>query len=350
VSSAETISPSRPVEHRSESPSQATCTEDLVTVILSAVIIVGTFTDAWAHFNLLGELQEEGFFTPWHGLLYSGYAATAGWVVWLAFRRRRPGGRWWLDAWPVGYRLGAIGAAIFLVAGNADMVWHTVFGIEQSIEALVSPSHLALSAGGALLLTSPTRSWWAAGGGGLRSLTGIISLGFGTFAVAVFLLYVSAFDLVAPVRSHGGAQDTPDYYFAALGVASYLVTSAAIVLPLILSHRRRPTFGVTTALVTPLALFPAVVHEFPHTRTIGAALLVDWILIRLDRVRGIEAPHRLPIAGVTVAVVLTVAHLIALQFSDGIQWPVELWTGAITVAAAAGGLLGVLATQPAKIR
>src|SRR5712691_7046633 len=36
--------------------------------------MVGLFVDGWAHSNLA---QLETFFTPWHALLYSGFAAAA---------------------------------------------------------------------------------------------------------------------------------------------------------------------------------------------------------------------------------------------------------------------------------
>lgn len=45
----------------------------LVTVLLATWLIGGVFVDGWAHNNLA---KLETFFTPWHALLYSGFAAT----------------------------------------------------------------------------------------------------------------------------------------------------------------------------------------------------------------------------------------------------------------------------------
>jgi hypothetical protein len=167
MSTSETVagqSPADPPVVSTElAPELASPTEDLVTVVLGSWIILGAATDGWAHLNTLSGLQEDGFFTPWHALLYSGFTATAGWTVWLAYRRRHRARRWWVDGWPAGYRLGALGMVIFLVAGIADMAWHEVLGIETSIDALLSPSHLLLCVGSVLLLTSPARSWWASG-------------------------------------------------------------------------------------------------------------------------------------------------------------------------------------------
>ena len=85
--------------------------EELITVGLSAWLIVGLFVDGWAHNND----KPESFFTPWHGLFYSGFTATA---LWLLSRYRRHG------SIPVGYGLGFLGLALFAAGGVADMVWH----------------------------------------------------------------------------------------------------------------------------------------------------------------------------------------------------------------------------------
>lgn len=60
-------------------------------VALSAWLLVGLFVDGWAHVNLR---SLESFFTPWHGLFYSGFFAVAAlidrthrqWTVRRAFR------------------------------------------------------------------------------------------------------------------------------------------------------------------------------------------------------------------------------------------------------------------------
>jgi hypothetical protein len=330
----------------------ATPTEDLVTAILGSLMILGAATDGWAHLNKLSDIQAEGFFTPYHGLLYSGFAATAGWTFWLAYRRRHDHPRWWVDGWPAGYRIGALGVMIFFVAGFLDMIWHTVFGVEASIRALLSPSHLLLTTGSALLLTSPLRSWWAAGDGGRRAFAGAVSLGLGTTAIAVFVSYATAWDEIQPVLPYGEELGSALHTAAEHGVGSYLVATALVVVPLLMSHRRRATWGVGTAVVAWVALFPVFTHEFARPQSsaafaaIGAAAIADWILVQLDRRRGMDAPLRLPIAGAVFAGLVVAAHLAALHLDRGIQWPPELWTGTIFSAAGVGALLGGLAAPP----
>jgi len=340
--------PTRPAE-------LATITEDLLTVVFGACLIAGVFADGWAHNNILADVQADGFFTAWHGLLYSGFAATAAWTFWLAYRRRDRTPRWWVDGWPAGYRLGALGVVIFLTGGLGDMVWHTVFGIEASIDALLSPSHLLLVVGATLLLSSPMRSWWAAGGGGPRAATGVAATALATTAASIFLLYASAFGSIAPVLPYDGIEGTMGHLHAALGLASYLVTTALLLVPLLWIHRRRTTPGAATALVAIVAMFPVVTREFPQPQTLAAlaaiagAAVADWAIVQLDRTRGMDAPLRLPIAGAVFAALVWASHLLALHLHSGIQWPVELWTGTVLSTALVGVVLGGLAARLYRI-
>src|SRR5262249_35561254 len=146
---------------------QATRREDVIGVLFGLALVGGVLSDAWAHTNLLSTL--ESFFTPWHALLYTGFAGTAAWTWWLAFRHRGGDAEWWASAWPAGYKVGAIGQIVFPVGGPGDMFWHQIFGFETSLRIAMSTSHMLLSIGGGLLLTSQLRSWWASGEGGLRA-------------------------------------------------------------------------------------------------------------------------------------------------------------------------------------
>lgn len=74
-----------------------TARQDLVTTATGLWLVLGLFTDGWAHVNLPGL---ESFFTPWHAVLYSGFGATAAWIALLGWRNRRsPGGRL-TSVWP----------------------------------------------------------------------------------------------------------------------------------------------------------------------------------------------------------------------------------------------------------
>ena len=99
----------------------------------------------------------DSFFTPWHGLLYSGFALTGLTLAALFLWNLRRGDTW-RRALPVGQHLTLLGAALFLLGGAFDLLWHTLFGIEATVDALLSPSHLLLAIAGALTVTGPLRA------------------------------------------------------------------------------------------------------------------------------------------------------------------------------------------------
>src|SRR5260370_41898454 len=74
--------------------------------------------------------------------------------------RNRARGVSFLEAIPAGYGLSLLGAGVFAVSGLADLAWHLLFGLERSVEALLSPTHIGLALGGGLVATGPLRAAW----------------------------------------------------------------------------------------------------------------------------------------------------------------------------------------------
>lgn len=129
---------------------------DWIITALACWTVGGIFLDGWAHDH---DKVDTSFFTVWHALLYSGYLAlTAVLVAALVLNHRA--GYSWQKALPAGYNLALIGALIFGLGGLGDMVWHTVLGIEVNTEALLSPTHLTLALGIALIASAPLRAAW----------------------------------------------------------------------------------------------------------------------------------------------------------------------------------------------
>ncbi len=323
--------------------------EDLITVICGATLIFGVLTDAWAHTNRRSTL--ESFFTPWHALLYTGYAVLGAWTVWLAYRRRHDVAVWWRDGWPAGYRIGALGVVVFGLGGAADMTWHSIFGIESGLEIALSPSHLLVDLGGVLLLSSPLRSWWAAGADRARAFTGVTSLSLSLVMLSVLLLSYTPLTQAAATNTYRAGRDSLEHLSAVVAVQGYLFATVMFVVPLLLCHRRRATPGLATALVGGLSLFTVLQYQFRSPQWIAllgatlGALAVDAILVRLDAVRGADAPWRLPIAGGVFAFLVWSGHLLGMQLAAGIQWPPEIWTGTLVMTTALGLTLGGLATN-----
>jgi Tol biopolymer transport system component len=127
---------------------------DWVLAGLSVWLIGGFYVDLWAHAH--GEVDDT-FFTPWHGLLYSG-AASFGVVLAIAAILGKPRGVSVRDVLAPAYRVAFLGAVLFVVAGVLDLAWHEVFGFEVDVESLLSPTHLLLATSGLLMVGAPIRS------------------------------------------------------------------------------------------------------------------------------------------------------------------------------------------------
>jgi hypothetical protein len=329
--------------------------EDMVTAVLCGWVITGMVLDAWAHQNVS---RLETFLTPWHAVLYSGFAAVAAWMVSraLAARRSRP----LRVGVPVGYGLGLVGVALFLVSGIGDGVWHTIFGIERNLEAALSPTHIGLFLGALLIFTTPLRAAWSSNRLGpappLRALLpALLALTFTTLLVSFLFFYLSAFRDPLATRPFGGgagslAGSLPlAAYARELGVASVLATNLLLIAPVLLLLRRwRPPFGSATLLFTTVAFCTSVTEELAFGEVVIAALVgglvADWLIAQLAREPDRTRAHRL--VATIVPLALWGPYFLVLQLRHGVAWPAELWTGSILFASLSGFVLSLLMLPP----
>ena len=196
---------------------------ELVTMLFGGWLMIGLFIDGWAHNN---RPELETFFTPWHALFYSGFLATAGWILWQTERRRH--GRSLLRAAPPGYALALVGIGLFVVGGLGDMVWHEVFGIEQDIDALFSPTHILLFVGVVLILSAPLRAAWGDPAGdpapSYRAFLPVtLSLALTATLVAFMFMYLGSFsyEVNAPTAAVAESlRDRGGYFWDATVIAS----------------------------------------------------------------------------------------------------------------------------------
>src|SRR6185312_12887762 len=122
----------------------------LITVFIGW-FLGGLFLDAWAHNH---GLVDSTFFTPWHAVLYSGYAACAVVLTLTVFINRRRGFEW-QQAIPDGYAFSVLGVPLFAFAGVGDLIWHTLFGFEVGTEPLPGATHLLLALGAQQIMSVP---------------------------------------------------------------------------------------------------------------------------------------------------------------------------------------------------
>ena len=320
---------------------------DCQVVVLSAVFVGGLFLDGWAHAH--GRV-DQSFFTPWHAVFYAGYAAVASALV-TSLLRNRARGYPWHRALPAGYGLSLLGALIFGVGGVGDMIWHMLFGIEAGVEALLSPTHLALGLGLGLIVTGPLRaatrppqpaSRWAAQA--LIPLTLASTLSVLTF----FTMY--AHPMVHPAASAGG----PYAGSETMGVASILLQTGLLMGTILFAVRfwTLPA-GALSLMVTLNAgamgfLNPHGGYPLALVAAAGAAgLLADLLRAQLRPTAARPAAWRLFAFAVPAAFYF--CYFLALKLTEGIAWSIHFWTGSILLAGIAGWLLSYLLLPPRSV-
>lgn len=316
---------------------------DYAAALLSTWLTMGMFLDGFAHHNLPESL--ETFFTPWHGILYSGFLALAGFILFHQFRNMMKGYHW-NRALPAGYTLALLGIGMFGLGGVDDFVWHTLFGIEEGVEALLSPTHLLLAAGGLLLIGSPLRA-------ALRRFNNATNHGWKNLAPALLSLllilsvltfftdYVNT--LVSPERvienSFAG-----DNNWTALGVAGVLIPTALVMGAILFIVRRWALpRGALALIVSGNGLLMALFHyheiaDYPQTliAIVSGGLIAELVYAFLKP--SAERQRELQIFAFVVPFALYALFFVALSLTSGVWWSVHMLAGVPSIA----GVVGVL--------
>jgi len=319
---------------------------DWLVVLLSAWMIGGIHLDAWAHH----QFEVETFFTPWHGVLYSGFLALAA-VLAGTFARNVWRGYAWQRAMPAGYELSLVGVAIFMLGGASDMLWHIAFGIEVSIEALLSPTHLLLALGGVLLATGPLRAAWSRDTA-RPSWAALVSLALLLSVLAFFTAYANP--LSEAITAQGSRPTTEGEVFLTqgAGMAGILVGTALMMgLVLVVVRRWSPPagrlpFGSLAVVLGLSSLLAVSVHEdfrlLPFT--VAAGLVGDGLLRWWQPSATRPAAFRL--FAFALPALFYALYFATLALTGGIWWSIHLWTGAIALAGTVGWLLSYAFLSP----
>lgn len=132
---------------------------------------------------------------------------------------------------------------------------------------------------------------------------------------------------------------------AVLTLTSYLVTTALLVIPLVLLAKRGSVpRGAVVLLVVPVVWLSAALADFEQlavaVAVTGAAVVADIVVSQLD---ALPSRLRLPIIGAVLPGLLWPAAMVAVAVTDSIRYPVALWTGVLVLTVLTGALLGGLA-------
>ena len=321
--------------------------EESIGMVFGLWTILGLFLDGWAH----SHQKPESFFSPWHGVLYSGFTAAALWAGWIAWRRRTSE-RSLLQMMPPGHVASLAGFGLFGVGAVGDLIWHEIFGIEANVEALLSPTHLLLLVGGAIALSAPLRRMMRSSATVVsvrEFLPALLSLTLLTAVGAFFLGYLSPFGTTAvgfpnaTTHTHDLSHITP-----AIGeelrenwaLGSIFVTTVVFVLPALFVRRRWKTApGTFLFLYTFLLLLQVGLNEFKQWPLIAIGLVVGVVV---DASIQRQVPAWL--LGALVPISAWSTYFLVFELQNGVGWSPELWVGVTFMAGLIGGLVGSLAT------
>ncbi|MEX2539983.1 MAG: hypothetical protein WD646_15155 [Actinomycetota bacterium] len=313
------------------SPRPSTRREDLRTVLTASWLIIGLFLDGYAHQHFV--TGRETFLTPWHAVFYAGFAATATSIALIVYRRP---GRRLRDRIPAGYGSALLGLVGFAFGGISDGIWHSIFGVEVGIDALLSPTHLILMASLLAIVTAPYFAAVASTAAEARRGIALVSLGIGTALVAFFLNFVwglgdSGFKVAYDHATGAGERDV------IAGVASALV--ATFVLTIAARHAvrlGRPALGTFVML---FGLVSLAVHVAFEEEWIGvlSAVVAGLLLDAGFALRRPRAQPRVVFAVAIAAMWLTYFSLAIV--TETVAWPAEIWIGTALLCALIAALL-----------
>jgi hypothetical protein len=330
---------------------------DAVIVALATWFVGGVYLDGWAHIHIP---TLETFFTPWHGALYSGYFVSAIFLF-AVLVKNMVNGYPLARALPAGYELSMVGAIVFALGGVGDLIWHTLFGIEANIDALLSPTHLLLATGASLIATGPLRAAWrrsssqASGKTGFPALLpAVISLTIFYSVLTFFTEYASPFAETLVGMNRLPTTGREMLRFQALGVAGFLLQTAILMgILLFIMRRWRLPVGSLTLMMTLNTLAMALMHTgWFSTGTyviIGvgvlAGLLGDVLNWRL--MPSADRPAAFHWFAFLMPVVLYGLYFLALFiFGGGVWWTVHMWVGSIFMSGVVGLLLSYAVLPP----
>lgn len=307
-------------------------------------LMSGISLDGWAH-NHIPSL--ETFFTPWHGVLYSGYLAVAVFLLATLLRNHQRGFAW-LQAIPPGYGPSLLGAGIFAVGGVLDLIWHTLFGIEKSTEALLSPTHLMLALGAVLMVSGPFRAAWQ------RPPTDPASDRRNLFPMLFSLAYVLAIftfftQFANPIANSLADQHTGDGLIS-LGIASILLQTALYMGCVLFVMRR---WWLPLGAFTLLYIISSIVSSLmaKDSQVLAVAIFASLTGLLIDLLyRGLkpvaERTGAIRLFAFLTPVVINGMYFLGLASIKGLAWSVHLWAGSIVMSGIVGLLLSYVLVPP----
>lgn len=315
---------------------------DWLMTVATTWFIGGVYLDGWAHNNIP---SLESFFTPWHAVLYSGFFVTALCLIGKVVLNRKTA-RSLNEAIPQGYRHSLFGVGLFLVSGVGDLIWHTLFGIEKSTEALLSPTHIGLAVGAFLIYSGPFVA------GALRAKAKQMSL---TLPMLLSLIYcfsaitfMTQFATFAHLLNIGIKPATTDLQsiYDGLSVSSFLFQVTWIAGIFLTAMRRfRLPFGSFTLvlLLNTIGMTIMKTSTWLIPAALIAGLLIDGLVYLL---KPISTVTRFRVFATLFPAIFFICYLTSVTMTGQLWWSIHMWTGSVVVPAVMGLLMSLVIWPP----
>ena len=329
-----------------QTPKKLSNSFDWLMIVAISWFIGGLYLDGWAHNNIP---SLETFFTPWHAVMYSGFFVTAACLVGKTVLNRRTKSSW-KEAVPFGYTYALFGVGLFLVSGAADLIWHQIFGIEKSTEALLSPTHIFLAIGGFLIYTGPFVA------GAMRakfkqmnlSLPMLLSLIYG-FSVITFMTQFATFAHLLNIGIKPSTVSLQSIYDG-LSVSSFLF-QVIFVSGIFLTVMRR--FRFPFGSFTLLFLLNTIGMTIMKTSTwlIPAALIAGFCIDGLVCIlKPASTAIRFRAFATLFPAVFFICYLTSVTMTGTLWWSIHMWTGSVVVPSIMGLLMSLVIWPPELLK
>ena len=320
--------------------------EEAFVLLASFWFLGGLYIDGWAH-NHIKTL--ETFFTPWHAAFYSGYLVLSLALVIPVLLRKREAGSW-SAAIPTAYGWALIGIPLFAVGGLGDMLWHITFGVEQDIDALLSPTHLLLATSLFLMLSGPLRAWWKSAKP-VATFVGQLPMALSAAFMLSLMSFMTQFDHFAVIRAIGSAplEAWEADMIQSLAISGFLFQTALFMGFIFLLLKRSGTApGVITLIFTVNLLAMAWMRD--GLIVLPAAVLAGAVADVLAQGLFPLKQHRREarIFAFVVPVLYFFCYFAILLLTSTVWWSVHLWMGSIFIVGIIGLLMSFLALPLAE--
>lgn len=322
---------------------------DWIYTGLLLLFTVGFMMDVWSH-STFG--PDQSVFNEYHLLFYSSVALMGLLLVGSHYRNVGAGYKF-ANALPQGYGFALFGVLGFGLAGTFDLIGHALFGFENTEEALLSPTHLAmfitwaaLSSGTVLATIARSRqngrlNVWQT----LPAMIGFVAIlvPFTVMLMTTYLPLGTGFALTQEARDWHEMESIVAGFFTqtALLIGFSLVWARSMRLPMGTFVIVFGLYGVTVGLP-----FEAVEIMGQFGLVSGIGLEIAYRLMRPDatnvwqfRLFGFLAPVSFWLA--------YFGYLILIDLGNGLAVTPYMWLGIVFQTGLVGLAIATLMTLPA---